>query len=404
MRRIAWALLLLFVFAIPWEYSLDLGEPLGNIARIAGLLLLVAAVPAVLQTGRMRTPGTLQWLVLAYFLWFTFSYFWTIDPVSTMGRIRAYFQETMVVWLVWEFAENADDLRAILCAWVAGSWVLAVLTLANFASPEAIAGAQIRFAAEGQDPNDVARFLVLALPISALLWGSSPGRVWKLLALGYLPIGLMASLLTASREGLLASLVALAGCAILFYRRNSRVVVTGALGLPAVAAAIWWIIPSQTLERLASIPEELAIGGLNQRINIWSAGWQAFVKAPLLGTGAGSFVSAAGVNPADTAHNTALSIVVGGGLCALFLATCIVAQSALATAKMHGALRIGLATTLMVWLVGTLAATEEENRTTWLLLAVIALAARVAEEARNSFDGLSGRGDSGQPRLREGVL
>jgi protein involved in polysaccharide export with SLBB domain len=40
MRRIAWALLLLFAFAIPWEYSLDLGEPLGNIARIAGILLL----------------------------------------------------------------------------------------------------------------------------------------------------------------------------------------------------------------------------------------------------------------------------------------------------------------------------------------------------------------------------
>ena len=27
MRRIAWGLLLVFVFAIPWEYSLDAGEP-----------------------------------------------------------------------------------------------------------------------------------------------------------------------------------------------------------------------------------------------------------------------------------------------------------------------------------------------------------------------------------------
>jgi hypothetical protein len=62
MRRIAWLLLLFFVFAIPWEYSLDLGARLGNIARIAGLVVLVAAVPAVLQTKRMRKPGTLQWL------------------------------------------------------------------------------------------------------------------------------------------------------------------------------------------------------------------------------------------------------------------------------------------------------------------------------------------------------
>ena len=37
MRRTTWILLLVLAFAIPWEYSLDLGEPLGNVARIAGL-------------------------------------------------------------------------------------------------------------------------------------------------------------------------------------------------------------------------------------------------------------------------------------------------------------------------------------------------------------------------------
>jgi hypothetical protein len=65
MRRVAWWLLALFAFAIPWEYSLDLGEPFGNVARIAGLLLLLAAVPALLQAGSLRRPDLLQWLVLA---------------------------------------------------------------------------------------------------------------------------------------------------------------------------------------------------------------------------------------------------------------------------------------------------------------------------------------------------
>jgi hypothetical protein len=83
MRKIAWGLLLLFTFAIPWEYSLDLGEPLGNIARILGLLLILVAVPAVLQAGRLRTPGPMQWLVLAFYLWFCCTCFWTIDPLST---------------------------------------------------------------------------------------------------------------------------------------------------------------------------------------------------------------------------------------------------------------------------------------------------------------------------------
>ena len=47
MRRIAWCLLLIFAFAIPWEYSMDLGEPLGNVARIAGVLLVLVGIPAV---------------------------------------------------------------------------------------------------------------------------------------------------------------------------------------------------------------------------------------------------------------------------------------------------------------------------------------------------------------------
>ena len=37
-------LLMLFAFAVPWEYALDLGEPLGNVARILGLVLLAVMV------------------------------------------------------------------------------------------------------------------------------------------------------------------------------------------------------------------------------------------------------------------------------------------------------------------------------------------------------------------------
>ena len=90
MRRIAWLLLLLFAFAIPWEYSLELGAPLGNIARFIGVLLLLVAIPAVLQAGRMRSPGPMQWLVLAFFLWFCCTCFWTIDPQVTVAKLRGY--------------------------------------------------------------------------------------------------------------------------------------------------------------------------------------------------------------------------------------------------------------------------------------------------------------------------
>jgi len=380
MRRIAWFLLLLFAFAIPWEYSLELGEPLGNIARVAGLLVLLAAVPAVLQLGRLRVPGPMLWLVLALYLWFCCSYFWTIEPQATLDKMRGLFQEMMIVWFVWEFAESPRDLRALLRATVAGSWVLVALTLANFASAERLASDQIRFAATGQDPNDLARFLDLAFPLAALLVNSERRWPWRLLAGGYLPLGFVAVLLTASRGGFLASVVAMAGSgALLIYGRPKRLL-AGAIALPPAIAALWITVPHGTFQRLATIAEQLQHGDLNQRLRIWQAGWHAFVRAPLFGSGAGSFVSAARLAPIDTAHNTGLSIAVGGGLVALFIATAIVAAAVWSVAQARGPLKWALGTALLVWGVTSLVATVEESRTTWLLLALIALAGRLAEE------------------------
>jgi putative inorganic carbon (HCO3(-)) transporter len=373
-------LLLLFAFAIPWEYSLDLGEPLGNIARIVGLLLLLAALPAILQARLLRTPGPLQWLVLAFYLWFCCTYFWTIEPRATLESIRTGFQTMMVVWLVWEFAESAEDLRALLRAYVAGSWVLAVLTMANLASVEAIAAGQIRFAAAGQDPNDVARFLDLGFPLAALLLNSESRWPGRLLALGYLPLGLVAMVLTASRGGFLAGIVALAGCGLLLSRSHAKSVLAGVFALPAIAAALWFTVPHETFERLSTIPAQLQNGDLNQRLNIWTAGWHAFVRSPFFGTGAGSFVSAAGLAPLDTAHNTALSIAVNGGLIGLFLGVGILALAVCSSLETHGSVRVALMTALVVWMTTSLVATVEASRTTWLLLALIALAGRLAVE------------------------
>jgi len=380
MRNLAWTLLVAFAFAVPWEYSLDLGPPFGNVARIVGLGLLLAAVPAVLQSGRLRAPGTLQWLVLVFYLWFCCTCFWTIDPAETSYRIRAYFQEMMVVWLVWELAETPRDLRSLLHAYVAGSWVLAALTLVNFSSPEAVAAGQYRFAAYGQDPNDVARFLDLGFPLAALLAHTESRWSQRLLAAGYLPLGLVAVLLTASRGGFLAALVALAGCIGILARAHAKAALAVLLASPVFALGLWSAIPSATLARLATIPEQLRSGDFNQRLNIWSAGWQAFLRAPLFGSGAGTFVRAAGTASIDTAHNTPLSILVGGGLCALLIGAAIVALAAYLAFKTTGALRLALEFSLLVWFVTSLVATVEENRATWLLLALIALAARFADD------------------------
>jgi O-antigen ligase len=174
--------------------------------------------------------------------------------------------------------------------------------------------------------------------------------------------------------------VALAGSLFLLVYGHPRKLLAGVVALPPLAVLVWLMIPRESFERLATISEQLRGGDLNQRLNIWEAGWHAFVRAPLFGTGAGAFVTAAGLAPIDTAHNTALSIAVGGGLCALFLAVSIVAAALWSVVQTRGPLRWAMATALAVWMVTSLVATVETSRTTWLLLALIVLAGRLSVE------------------------
>ena len=386
MRRAARSLLLLFAFTIPWEYSLDLGAPWGNIARITGVVLLLVTVLAILQAGCICRPGPVQWLVLALYLWFCCSYFWSIAPETTGLKLRGYFQEMMLVWLVWELMETPGDLRNLMRAWLAGSWVLAILTIANLATSDPGSTEQIRFVAAGQDPNDVARYIDLGLPIAALLLDGRERWLVRLLAGGYIPLGFACVLLTASRSGFLVAVMALVGCGAILFQRNAKALLAMSLILPVLAGAIWLVAPHETLLRLASILEQLQNADLNQRVNIWSAGWRAFLTAPIFGDGAGTFVRAAGLAPEDTAHNTILSIVVEGGLIALMIASAIVAYSLKALGAPTGSVRKALITLMAVWIVSSLVGTVGENRTTWLLLAAIALAGRLVRESPREFE------------------
>jgi O-antigen ligase len=381
MRRLAWWLLLAYVFAIPWEYSLDLGEPWGNVARLVGLALLAAALPALLGREQPLRPGWMQGLVLALFVWLCLSTLWSIEQLTTLAKLRGFFQEMMAVFLVWEFARTPRDLRLLLRAVVAGCGVLALLTLVEYRSVEAIAEEQLRATAFGQDPNDVARFLNLGMPLAALLARCDPWRAVRCVALSYLPLALVAALLTASRGGLLAAVVALSGGAVLLLQGRQHLQRASLLAIPALLAAVWIAVPATVLQRLATIPEQLQGGHLNERVNIWAAGWQAFLRAPVLGYGAGNFTLAAGVRPEDTAHNTPLALLAAGGLVALFLATLLAVVALRAAWKLAGPLRTALLATLAVFGLTAMAASVEENRLTWLLLALVALAGRLAAAA-----------------------
>ena len=118
-------------------------------------------------------------------------------------------------------------------------------------------------------------------------------------------------------------------------------------------------------------------GDLNQRRNIWEAGWRAFLDAPLTGHGAGTFVEAAGLSPIDTAHNTALSVAVEGGLIGLLLGASIFASAVWSALHARPPWRLALLTSALTWFALSMGGSTGENRKTWLLFGIMAVAGRL---------------------------
>ncbi len=393
-RMMVW-LLTAYAFTVPWEYSMEFGEPWGNVARLVGLVLLAVAIPAGMARmakGELRRPGLVGVLTLAVLLWFGMTLLWTVDLGTSLATVRGFAQELAVVCLLGEFVESGEDWLWVVRAFVAGCGVLAVLTLGNFTSAEAVASEQVRFAAEGQDPNDVARFLDLGFGLAGLLVAVERRWSAKALAAVYLPLGVMAAFLTASRGGMVGAAVGLGGALtiLLTWKRGARlkVLMTGW----GAAMLVGVMVPAGTLERLMTIPEQLQSGDLNQRVNLWIAGMRAFGERPWVGWGAGTFPLAAKLAPYDTAHNTLLSVLVTSGLVGVSLFAAVVMAGAAAVWRTRGLVRIALITTLAVGVVTGMVGTVEENRATWLLLGLAATAGRVVSDGEETTEAGMGAG------------
>jgi O-antigen ligase len=374
-------LLAVYVFVLPWAYSLDLGAPWGNIARVTGLLALAAVILRFLEARSLPGSGAIPLLTLSFFLLTCISYFWSVDAESSAATIRGSFQKIMVVWMIWAVCERQRDLRMLLRATVAGMMMLAALTAFTLRSAQALLETEMRHAANGQDPNDVAHFLALGLPLAALLAVSEKTRLARWLAAATIPCTAMAILLTASRGGLIAATLALCFC-LAMLMRSARRQTMAALALMLLAATVGWkAVHAGNLERLATIPEQLHGGDFNQRQQIWASGWEAFQAAPWLGSGAGGFTHAAHTAFNDTAHNTAMAISVNTGLAGLSIVLAIALCAMRSVMRLRAPEKIALAGSLLTCGVSSLVSTVEESRPAWLLLALIVLATQKSGEA-----------------------
>jgi O-antigen ligase len=374
---IAFALLCVFVFTIPWEKSITL-PGVGTLARLAGVLAFAAGLVDAVRRRDWRAPNLLLATAAAFVFWCALTWFWSVDRDATAARVSTYCQLLAMLWLLWQVCRTRAQVRTLLVAWLAGAAVASAATLVRYSQ-----GLQTywkRYAAPGFDPNDLGITVAIAIPIALYLaLTSRPAAAWVCRALVLLCGA--AILLTASRTALIAAAAGF-GFVLFTWRRSDLVqrMAGVSLALLLVAGAVS-LAPKESRARIATTTTEITRGTLHNRTQIWKAGLRVFRQHPLAGFGAGAYPEAVkpllGVPPVAgheyVAHNSFLSVLVETGaaglaLYALFLLVVVVFVWALPPNER------GLwSAVLLVWLLGASTLTWEHRKPSWLIPALISV-------------------------------
>lgn len=373
---IAWVLLCLFVFTMPWEKGVWV-PGIGTIARTLGMAAFGAGALAVLRRRRLRPPNLVLVFGALFVLWSGLSYLWTVDSAATIGRVATLCQLLAMFWLIWELCRGPVRQEQLMSVYVLGALLGAGITFVRYGL--SMQTYYRRYAATGFDPNDFGLILVLSIPMAFYLaWRHAGWRRWLWYASVLVVIA--AVLLTASRTALIGTFLSFLFVPFLWTRLGMSQRVASVLLFGYLVLSLVGVAPSSSRERLATLPEEITQGSFNSRKTIWKSGARYWFEHPVLGAGAGAYPEAVrpelgvpGIEGARyVAHNTFLSVLVECGLLGFVVYSLLMATLALFIWVMPGPERVLWGVMLLVWVTGVTTLTWEHYKVTWMLFALIA--------------------------------
>jgi O-antigen ligase len=307
MTTVAYWALWLFCFAIPWQ-NIILVSGVGTISKLLGMVAMGFAILAALYSGSVRKLQPFHIAALLFVIWAGLGTFYVADEGRGLTKFGTYFQQLLVLWMIWELAPSFQRQRGLLFAYVCGAYVAAINTIMVYRSM--LGTSSRRFAAAGFDPNDLGMILVLALPMAWYLGMTDRRPLMRWLCRAYIPLGVVAIGLTGSRGALVASVMALT-IVPLSLTHLSRPKITAAIVLLAVSGIVAVsYIPTTSWERFGTTKSELKEGNLNDRLVIWKGGMIAFSRRPVMGYGTNGFNWAVHSQP----HNAFLAVLVEHGI------------------------------------------------------------------------------------------
>ena len=385
MSSLAYGVLWIFVFAVPWERLVAV-PGLAIVTRVAGGLALGLALLSIVVQGRVRRWRLFHMAGFLFVVWTGFGVWYFSMPVVPQ-KLYTFAQLFVVLCLVWELASTPKLQAGILSAYVLGSSVPAIATIVLYVQE---GGSGRRFSAGGADANNLAMTLVLGLPIAWYLATTTRNPVWRWIFRAYIPLCILATALSGSRGGLLTLMVALLVIPLTMTLSTGRL--TAAIALLALSGALTVAyVPEAVVERLGTTGAEVEDASFGGRFKLWVAGVHAFSRRPIMGYGVAGFIPA--VTPelgpmALVAHNSFLSVVVEEGLIGLMfflLMLLSVFQAIIRLPHLERRFALVLFATLVTAMMPL---TWEDSKVAWLMMAILVgmstlrvTAARAAQRA-----------------------
>ncbi|CAN5523833.1 hypothetical protein BH11ARM2_BH11ARM2_01490 [soil metagenome] len=293
---------------------------LGSMVRVLGVPTLFLWLVSLFEKGSFRRWTSFNVAFLFFLLVQIVSRVWTIDINGTnyiIWRYSLIFGLTLIVYDIFSDSLRSADLG--LEAAVFGSLTAALWTIYNWKTGNVYFD-KSRYAATGLHPNSTAFIVSIGIPVAADLWRRKALNPFFRTVNGlYIPIALLALVLTGSRGGMLAAAPILLW---LFWTvLRSKV---GTVALPALAVAFLIYLPTNpelqnNLDRATNI-QQAQDDRLSGRTGLWDTAERLFKDSPFIGRGAGSFRYAAGADAVDVtgyamgAHNSYLEVSVETGM------------------------------------------------------------------------------------------
>jgi hypothetical protein len=392
LTRIAFALLYLYVFSLPFTQAPELGRAAAA-SNIVGVAATLAGLIAIVTRKQLRVLGAIHVTMAGFIVWSAVTLCWSVAPDLTVQRIWIYLQLFVLALLIWELCREEKEILAILDAFVLGTIIPALSTLRGF-----LPGAQTfmsRAKAEAFDPNALPFILALSLPVAYYLILRRQGLItgWYRFQMGF---AICAILLSGTAATLIAMIVGLSIVCWTFHtiairtRTNAFVLVVFMFGATAL------FIPESVWRHFN---EETAKGGIGLTQAL-TTGVGSIQSMPVGGLGAGTTM--APHSPAVL--KTGFTVFAETGFVGVACFTVLVGLVFFAAHRMADVTKSFWFTVLGVWLVGVCALNWESSPAAWMLLGLLAAHAACAKpEVVNLAELRTRRGSEHQPLAAVGV-